>query len=447
MKIKYSVRIIFRCLNIIVRLLFAINYCFPQEFEYLGLQGKQITSIVIDPLNPSTIYAGSGSNFSAGTVGGIFKSTNGGTSWDTLIQGITVRQIVINHSHPNILMATLGINGLTQAGIIKTTDAGNSWVHSDSGITITFERGPGPIVIDPIHPDTLYSGTGGIGGGYFYRSTNGGLFWNVFQDTSNIFGQNSIVSIAIRPDSVNHIYAGTDWVGSLLESFDYGNSWSKVNLGLTSGILYSIEIGQDPSHIFVGSVWTNDFPVGIFKSIDGGSHWSNPKAGLPDTSNIKLIEVTNINSSEVVICISSNMIYRSINNSEWSKLTPDSLFVTTSKIENNKIFVGANGIFLLNGLTSVKSNAVGHWKFNLKNNFPNPFNPATTINYEIPYATSINITVYDILGRQLQTVVNGKQSAGLHSVVFDATGFSSGVYFYQLRADEYVETKRMVVIK
>ncbi|MFQ5485329.1 MAG: WD40/YVTN/BNR-like repeat-containing protein, partial [Desulfobacterales bacterium] len=99
----------------------AISYRgFAQEWRSLGLENEPITVITVDWSNPEVIYAGSGSNFSAGTVGGIFKTTNGGASWDTLVRGVTVQDIDIHPQNPDILYATLGINGLTFAGIIKS---------------------------------------------------------------------------------------------------------------------------------------------------------------------------------------------------------------------------------------------------------------------------------------------------------------------------------------
>jgi len=84
----------------------------------------------------------------------------------------------------------------------------------------------------------------------------------------------------------------------------------------------------------------------------------------------------------------------------------------------------------------------------LHQNYPNPFNPETTISYELPKSALVSIEIYDITGRLVETVVNGKQSAGKHTIKFLAERLSSGVYFYRLRADKNVLTmKKMVVLK
>ena len=83
----------------------------------------------------------------------------------------------------------------------------------------------------------------------------------------------------------------------------------------------------------------------------------------------------------------------------------------------------------------------------LSQNFPNPFNPATTINYELPEAGYVKLVVYDILGREIVILVNEKESAGRYKVQWDASQYPSGVYFYKLITKDFSETKKMVLIK
>ena len=85
--------------------------------------------------------------------------------------------------------------------------------------------------------------------------------------------------------------------------------------------------------------------------------------------------------------------------------------------------------------------------YQLYANYPNPFNPSTMISYDIPVASNVNLTVYDILGREVQTLVNQKQNAGKYGVRFDASRLSSGVYFYRIVAGNYVATRKMAVLK
>jgi hypothetical protein len=85
--------------------------------------------------------------------------------------------------------------------------------------------------------------------------------------------------------------------------------------------------------------------------------------------------------------------------------------------------------------------------FLLAQNFPNPFNPTTTINYQIPEFSFVSLKVYDVLGSEIRTLVNEEKQSGIYNVEFDATKLTSGIYFYRLQAGDYVATKKMVLMK
>ncbi len=97
-------------------------------------------------------------------------------------------------------------------------------------------------------------------------------------------------------------------------------------------------------------------------------------------------------------------------------------------------------------VTNVKS-APPPSTFELYQNYPNPFNPATAINYQLPATTLVTLKVYDALGRLVRTLVNDLQTAGTHSVTFDASGLSSGMYFYQLKSGAFIAIKKLVLLK
>jgi hypothetical protein len=86
--------------------------------------------------------------------------------------------------------------------------------------------------------------------------------------------------------------------------------------------------------------------------------------------------------------------------------------------------------------------------FALYQNYPNPFNPTTSIRYEINSTQLVTLTVYNVLGKEVATLVNREQHPGIYSVTFDASGLSSGVYFYVLKAgSEFTQTRKMILIK
>jgi len=108
----------------------------------------------------------------------------------------------------------------------------------------------------------------------------------------------------------------------------------------------------------------------------------------------------------------------------------------------------------MNGTTIMKSFILNYTppkEFKLEQNFPNPFNPTTTIQYQLPKDSKVTLIVYDILGSEVVALVNEKQEAGYKEVKFNATNFASGVYIYRLITTSvtgtFVDTKKMMVLK
>ena len=131
---------------------------------------------------------------------------------------------------------------------------------------------------------------------------------------------------------------------------------------------------------------------------------------------------------------------------EWDVSVRDSMVEVTS--ENGALTLGVNAsaaVLSINGelLPDV---------FFLHQNYPNPFNPVTTLRYDLPENSLVNVTVYDMLGRQVKTLINQTQDAGYKSLIWDATNdygkpVSAGIYLYQIQAGEYISTKKMVLLK
>ena len=86
-------------------------------------------------------------------------------------------------------------------------------------------------------------------------------------------------------------------------------------------------------------------------------------------------------------------------------------------------------------------------EYGLAQNFPNPFNPTSTITFSLPSAQTVRLTVYNILAQEVATLVNGKEEAGSWSVNFDASNLTSGIYLYRLQAEKYTEVRKMVLLK
>ena len=121
-------------------------------------------------------------------------------------------------------------------------------------------------------------------------------------------------------------------------------------------------------------------------------------------------------------------------------------FIDVNNGDYGLIMATTNG----GGIVSVENNdnkSTIPSKYLLSQNFPNPFNPSTTISWQIPESGLVTLKIYDVLGREVTTLVSEELSAGKHETVFDASRFSSGVYFYQLKTRKFIKSKKMVLLK
>jgi len=100
-----------------------------------------------------------------------------------------------------------------------------------------------------------------------------------------------------------------------------------------------------------------------------------------------------------------------------------------------------------NATTSISNEDLIVQAFSLKSNYPNPFNPTTTIPFWIPVESNVELSVFNLLGQKVATLVSEVKRPGSHEVRFDATTLTSGVYLYRLHAGEFVETRRLMLIK
>ena len=164
-----------------------------------GLSASTITSIAIDHLAPSTLYAGTSNN-------GVFKSTNGGGTWVAHNFGLTSTNVltaVVDPTNSSVVYL-----GTFDHGVFKSTDAGGSWNAMDTG-----EGGPqvNSLVIDPSATSTLYAGTGGCcSGSGVFKTTNGGATWTA---ANTGLGSTNVLALAIDPSSTSNIYAAISFGG------------------------------------------------------------------------------------------------------------------------------------------------------------------------------------------------------------------------------------------
>ncbi len=250
---------------------------------------------------------------------------------------------------------------------------------------------------------------GGIHPGHGYdvtaiqKTTNGGLNWSVkYSYTVMDLGIRYSI-IDFTSDSVGFMYGSN----IIFKSTNSGSNWTTyASLGFTCSNLNMLNNNTG----WIGG--TDNIGGAIFKTTNAGLNW-----------------FTQFHQNGIVV----NSIFIKDENNLWFGGTNNSIYKTT------------NGGGIISAINSISSSIPEG--FSLKQNYPNPFNPATKINFDLKNSAFAMLRVYDITGREVRTLVNEKLTAGSYTYDFNAIELPSGVYFYQLQADGFIETKKMILLK
>jgi hypothetical protein len=128
-----------------------------------------------------------------------------------------------------------------------------------------------------------------------------------------------------------------------------------------------------------------------------------------------------------------------------NKTSEATIVVTTNDPLNPTYTITAKGKAL--AATSIAGKETRNHTYKLSQNYPNPFNPQTTINYQLPMTNNVELSVYNLLGQKVATLVSEKQMAGRYSVEWNASDFATGIYYYMIKAGIFVQVKKMILIK
>jgi hypothetical protein len=351
----------------------------------------------------------------AGTNYRIFVSTNYGNNWSMIpSNNIPFSSMAVNESY--IFAGSYGY------GLYFSTNNGVNWSLSNLGdnfVSSLFINGNNILV-------------GALSG--VYISSNNGSNW-----LSSTF-PSSIKDFTVCN---NNIFAAT--ANGVYISNNNGINWTQTSL-----ILWTNCLATNGNYIFAG---TSNY--GIYLSTNNGNNWYQTPL---NNCSIDCIEIysNNIFAGTRLNNIFTHSIYLSTNNgTSWTPKNQGFDSVPTISdflILNNYIFAGTSGegvwrrLFSdILGIKQVFEIIPAH--FLLEQNYPNPFNPSTNIRYQIQKAGMVKISVYNMLGKEIETLVNEKHSPGTYEVSWVGTGYPSGVYFYKLIAGDYSETRKMVLIK
>lgn len=244
----------------------------------------------------------------------------------------------------------------------------------------------------------------------------------------------------------NNLFAGTDVYGVYL-STNGGSTWTQTSLNFTT--IWSLAINGN--YIFAGGGGS-----GIYLSTNNGTNWVQTSLNNATPRAILIYGNTVIEGGGGPSCIYVSTDY----GTTWTPRNEGmSYYVRSLCILNNYIFAGTDGMGVfrrpLNELVGVKTTSEEVPAiYELKQNYPNPFNTTTNFGFRLPTAGRdanfgfIQLIIYDALGREITKLVNEKLKSGSYEINCNATNFTSGVYFYQLIADnKLIDTKKMILVK
>lgn len=450
----------------------------------------------------------SGTTLYNGNDGGVFRTTNGGANWTELNTDFATAQFYSGAVHPTSDQFLGGTqdNGTLRSGTLpswtmvfggdggaawidpvtpsvmwteyvrlniqKSTNGGTSWSKTMNGIP----SGPGqsdgttdrvlfiaPLVMDPSSPQRLAAGTYRV-----FLTTNGGVLWSAVSgdltgDGTGSTGS-SISALAIARTAPGVIYAGTSGSGTasrIQVTTNSGAGWTNVTASPLPN-RYVTAIVIDPADavrawaLYSGyDANTPATPGHVFLTTNRGVSWSNRSGNLPDLP-VNAGVVNPANPDHLVVGTDLG-IFESLNGgASWTQQNTGMANVQVADLDlraSDGILVAAThgrGMFRSAGaLTGVAppADGVAEDAFRLLPNYPNPFNPSTSIPFILPERARATLRVYDVAGREVALLADGVLEAGRHTVLFDAGSLPSGVYFAELRSGATVAAHRLLLLR
>lgn len=388
---------------------------------------QKISGLAATSVQANKILNVSGVLFSASAINGVYKSTDGGDNWITVNNGNNLKC-------NNIYSSGNKIYSLTDGGVFSTTNSGVTWAAQNTGLA------GNDLKTRCMFVDGANSYLGTYNG--ILRSTDDGQSW---QPTS-FYSTAKMIDCFAKVNGI--LFAGSEGVSnSLVKSSDNFATWEWVRF-YQSFTPQVFDIFVEGITMYIGT------GHGVHKSTNTGANWTILNDGLggdPYVSSIIRVG-TNLLCTQTA---GGRGVFRTTNDgANWAEVTGEGPFWSDFRniiSYNNKVFVSTgSGIYSRpeNQLVvGIQNGTARPLNFSLKQNYPNPFNPETKINYSVRGNEFVRISVYDIAGKLVSTLVNDYRTAGEYSVNFNAGNFPSGTYFYELKAGDFSETKKMVLIK
>jgi photosystem II stability/assembly factor-like uncharacterized protein len=459
-------------------------------------------ALAFDKNNANTIYNGND--------GGVYKTTNGGASWTMLNNGLAITQFysgavfksgatyhggtqdnghVKYSGSGSAWTAVAGGDGGYSAqdqsnssifyeeyvylAMSKTTDGGSNWNDCVNGLTDAADNSRclfiAPFAMNPENSPVLVAGSDKV-----WVTSNSAGAWTQSSDT--LSGGEEVSAVAVVNTSANYLgFAGTT-DGRIFKCTSLNpaagiDTWTEISPpGNNGAYVRRIVVDlNDKNKIFAtyGGYNTSGTLTSrhVWVTSNQGTNWTDISSNLPNVPVHSL--AIDPNSSSTLYVGTETGVYKSTNSGgAWSSFNAGMpLYVPTDELVIQKdtktmfAFTHGRGVFAVSLTpTDVADSPTGTLReYTLSQNYPNPFNPQTHLRFSIAQpkadaplahnARFVSLKVFDLLGREVATLVNEMKNPGDYTVEWNGSAFASGIYFYTLQSDGFVETKKMLLVR
>jgi photosystem II stability/assembly factor-like uncharacterized protein len=366
----------------------------------------------------------------------------------TAVVGGSVASIAVGATSTNVIYA-----GTSNGRILATPDGGTTWRTTTS---VPYVSG---LAVDITNDNVCYAGfSGTTAGTHIAKTTDGGSTWiNVTGNYPNI----PVLRIALRTAAPRTVFVGTDL--GVYKSTDDGATWVSFNNGMPTLAIFDLKYKESTQILLAAThgrgCWTFDY--GSFLPIEMASFNATALSGSVVHLAWKTLSEINNYGFEIQRSSSPSAPFSPLPGAfvrgHGTTLAPETYayddatagpgtwYYRLKQIDLDGASHYIDPVSVMNSAAATGTAAPA--AFALLQNNPNPFNPSTTIRFDLASDRDVSLRVYNSLGQVIADLVSGHRPAGSYSVTWDANGVASGVYFYRLEAGNFVQTRKLIVLK